>query len=288
MKNRIFKIVSFAFLLALVTACEENLKSDPVEIDLKQTATIEGSVSVELDYKVAGLEKAPEGTKLVVSIPLSQLYMGSRISPIGNWTDTVFVDANGHFSISVPTNSNGVNVTITPTDFYSDVTLPYYYSSESAMASFEASTISINGVYVGITKIRNIEYSLSDIDDPMETSTLYGMIVGEFDEKIVGYEALPIGTEITFIGSGNDSGVIWSEVLTYNGTSYKIEVPNDVTIDVYWNFKHDKNIYIGKDSFNEPIYSKVKYKYTDGKSLGTINAESIQDFNVGNGEEFPY
>src|SRR5690554_3864893 len=103
MKKQILFAAATMFALAF-TSCKKYEVSEPLNLSELRKVTIQGSLFAELDETNAGLEKAPQGLKITVSVPFSD-YNPNTTS--GNHIVTTTTDANGNFSIQVPVVSNG-------------------------------------------------------------------------------------------------------------------------------------------------------------------------------------
>jgi hypothetical protein len=120
MKN-IYSILLIAILG--VSICFTSCKEEEVEAEPLPQAVIKGTVKAELDNNSAGLESAPNGTKLIFRINSRDLVL----NPITGYSyKTLQYTAtvnNGSYTISLPSAIHaGVNVDIVAVDFKANQT----------------------------------------------------------------------------------------------------------------------------------------------------------------------
>ena len=105
-------LIVFVFIF---TSCNKEITTSDFTLDTSQKAKVKAFFYAELDKTKQGLEFAPNGTKVFISIP--NTYFNPGIS--GNWIDSTTIN-NGIIQVSVPTVSTGAIVTIKATEFTYD------------------------------------------------------------------------------------------------------------------------------------------------------------------------
>ena len=150
-KVTILLLVLFGFTAVTVVSCKKAQEASPVVVKTDQTATIEGKVWAELDWTEAGMEEAPSGTTIFFQIEKQDL---NPQAPGGEYLlYSTTIGSGGEYSISVPTNTNGVTVTIIPNDFVYDVET----GGDDLRTVFSAGPMNVTVVY-GETEIKDFSY----------------------------------------------------------------------------------------------------------------------------------
>lgn len=122
MKRKISLFIGlFAIALLSLNSCKKNeVVPTSMELDMSKTATITGLVKAQLSaaLDINGtdkIESAPEGTKLIVKVALNQY---NNNAPEGKFiTFQTEVGSAGRYSIDVPANENGVDISIEGVEF---------------------------------------------------------------------------------------------------------------------------------------------------------------------------
>ena len=108
----------FVFMMATVVAlglASCNKMEDPAKpIEIsdsdERSAVIEGTLLCVTDLKASPKKyEGAEGVEIVAVISYAEIL--APATPAGNWMKKITVDAAGHFTLNVPANPAGVNVT---------------------------------------------------------------------------------------------------------------------------------------------------------------------------------
>ena len=219
--------VAFATVVSigLMSCKEEAVVSSAITIAAKDSATITGYVTADLNLQTAGNEAVPVGTSFVVSVPYSSL---NASASSGKWQKTVSLAADGKYTVKVPTNTSGVSVTISPISFDADQTQTYAAGipTTTVKSTFSSFSIAVGTLVSGQIKVQNISYSATAIVNPvgMTKVQISGKAQAELDASIIGLENLPDATSIIFTATG------WVDSTTVFNGSYTMSVPNGLTV----------------------------------------------------------
>lgn len=149
------RTMAIAALCFSLTSCtEDQLTSSPISVDTAQVATVNGVAYAELNLQNAGKEFAPVGTKLLVTIPYSQL---NPAATQGNWEKMITVGENGAYSVELPSTNKGVMVTITPTEFIANLILEQNSQNSTKKTIYSSNPVSTS-VKKGLTTFIDITY----------------------------------------------------------------------------------------------------------------------------------
>ena len=156
------------------TSCEEYDVTEPLSISSLRTVTVTGDVYAELDKTNSTLEKAPQGLRVTVSVPVSSYSTNNNSGE--KYLTTATVDADGKFSINVPVVTNGVSATFSFESFTSSVIEEIGVTDTSRVTSlFELSNRTISGLGSGnsneIVDLGSLEYQESSTDPNANTFT---------------------------------------------------------------------------------------------------------------------
>ena len=153
------KLTLAVVIAAAAFSCEKIENPEPIQaIDSTKTSIIKGKVYAELDLTEAGLEFAPEGTLVKVSIA-SQNFItsigGVKYQPL---TYTTTVNSSGEYSIEVPALDQDITVSIYLSDFTAtQIQGPNPEDKEDI--TFVPTSFPYNGkIVAGITKIYDLYY----------------------------------------------------------------------------------------------------------------------------------
>jgi hypothetical protein len=266
MDKTILRLSLVSFLcLFLITSCDKEKEASPLSVDMAKTATLKGYVYAELDKTTAGMENAPEGTKVILTIEYSDLNSSST----GIWKDTVKIESNGTFEVQVPADDDGVTVTVAPLSFEYTQKQEFKNSDESVDMIYTAPSTDVNLVADGF-EITQISYTSESFENYVKMVNITGEIVAELITTVNGYEAIPEGTP--FILYNDD----WSKSYTAgeNG-DLSATVPANQTIYVDLSFTAMKQI--NADEKEEYLYE------LDGYTVGSFSNDT-EDVTVNAGE----
>jgi hypothetical protein len=244
-------------------SCDDDIETSSLTLDQTQKATITAYLYAELDKTNLGLELAPNGTKVFVSV--SDSSFNSKAS--GSWIDTVYVQ-DGVVESEVPVTSDGVTVTITPADFVHTQVQAYNSASATLSKIFRVRGGSaVENVKPGENRVHEITYSDDTFDNLAEVVTKRFTIWAVTNVED-GIKEVP-GAEVTFY-NGN-----WSKSVTSNSVGIiEVELPKDQ--DTYATFTFDKKW--EADNNNRKVY---QYKTTVNKfSESSLVLENL-DFGDG-------
>ena len=178
-----------------------------------ETATIRVYLYAELDKTKLGMEFAPDGTNVLVSIP-------------GSWSKTVQVK-DGFVELEVPTTSSGVDVNIHPAEFIYYQVQSFASNSEPIRKLFKFNGIngSIYSLKSNESRIHEIEYMATNYGRIPETVTIKFVAYADLDATEWGSTLVPWGTQITLFNEG------WAHTVTVgqNGR-FEADVPKNQTI----------------------------------------------------------
>ena len=108
----------FVFMMATVVALglascskmEDPAKPIEISDSDERSAVIEGTLLCVTDLKATPKKyEGAEGVEIVAVISYAEIL--APATPAGNWMKKITVDAAGHFTLNVPANPAGVNVT---------------------------------------------------------------------------------------------------------------------------------------------------------------------------------
>jgi len=270
------KKLFFAAAMALIamlsfTSCEEMIVSSNQTIDLVPKATITGVVTAELNLQSVGAEFVPEGTQLLVEVPYSDINTGS----IGKWMDTVIVAADGKYSVAVPTDADGVTVTITPFAFEAEQTQNYEETNYPKIKMlFKATAVVINDFKSGNSIPKNIVYVASNLPTFNYKVMLSGKCTANLNAETLGMENAPNGTVIVFYT--ND----WVDSTTITNGNYSINIPYK-TVMYKSQFIKNKRVW----NSTTLSYQEISYKYTKSSTFTPTSPTNTFDINFGEGED---
>jgi len=178
--------------ILFLASCEEIEKSD-LTLDLTKEATVKAFIYAELDRTSQGLEFAPTGTEVIVSIPNSAF----NPSASGNWT-TVATVTDGIIELTVPVTNSGVTVSFTPAEFVYDQVQPYGSNSSTIQKLYKSTTPgSLTTVKPGQERTHEITYnSYSTFENFTETVNVKFEGYADIDETNAGNEFIPSSTVI--------------------------------------------------------------------------------------------
>ena len=185
-----------ALLMVLVfifASCEKDITTSDYTLDTFQKATVKAYFYAELDKTKQGLEFAPNGTKVFLSIPNSSFNPGVA----GNRIDSAFINS-GIIEVSVPSVSTGVSVTIKATEFTAEQVQSFGSASAKISKIFSVTATQTVSVIPGESKTKEITYDSENIlDNFAETVTCAFILKADMDETVAGTENVPPGTTVS-------------------------------------------------------------------------------------------
>ena len=259
-------------MILFFSSCDKEKEASPLSVDLSKKATIKGYVFAELDMTSAGMEKAPAGTKILVTVDYS--YLNSSVN--GSWKDTTMVDNNGQFSVQVPADDNGVNAEIYAIPFEYNQVQEYGSYFNQLMKVYEAGNKNVS-LSSNETKIIQITYSGNTLDNFVDMVEISGNLTAELNDTVVGREDTDGGIQLAFHADG------WSKsVTTGDEGSFTVVVPKSETIYVDFSFQRDRITWDAEEGEYMPMPYLFEAK---NKSLGTFpGSEDDVIIDAGEGE----
>ncbi len=252
-------------LLAVISfsSCKDEpiVVSSAVTVATKDSATISGYVTAELNLQSAGFEAVPAGTSLLVSLPYSDL----NSSATGNWQKTITVGADGKYSVKVPTNTKGVTVKITALDFDFDQIQAYVPGAIIPNLKLTYSIASnTNNVVSGQSINNDIVYAnTAGVAIGTPKVNISGKAQADLDASIIGLENLPDGIKIIFTAAG------WADSTSVTGGRYSISVPKGSIVS--WSINKIISTKVWKANSLNPsqsVYELQDKKYSINGSNG--------------------
>jgi hypothetical protein len=252
----------------LFTGCKDEIITSELTLDLSKKATVQAYIYAELNLTNQGLEYAPNGTRVLISIPNSAF----NPSASGNWIDTLYVN-NGFVQATVPVTSNGVTVQFIPAEFTYDQIQPYGSTSSVITKLYKyVGTNTIGSVKPGEIRTQQITYnSVTPLDNFVETVSKKFEAYADVDETNAGLEYVPQGTIVTIFNDG------WSSTATVSAAGrFDANVPKSET--VYFRFQALKLVYT-----DFPNTTVKNYRYTTS-GYYTESSPVLTTLNFGGGE----
>jgi len=227
-------LASFALLATFFYGCDKEITTSPVTLDNTQKGTIKGYVYANTDLTQMGLEIAPAGTKVIITMSYGQIDGLSYSN--GTLNDTVALESDGTFQYKVPADADGVDVNVSISFVYNQIQ-PLGSQNSTLLKTFTGGT-TFYSVKANETQVQRI-----DLDEDQTLSELYtwvtvsGTFYCDYDKSVAGNEKLPAGTQIIFRTSSMDSYNSWSKTVTV-GTDgkYSVSVPANYGIYMDYNF----------------------------------------------------
>ena len=258
------KLMGLALLAAAVSfvACDDDVETSSLVLDQTQEATVTVYLYAELDKTELGLEHAPNGTKVFVSVDNSEFNPNAK----GTWIDTVYVQ-NGQIESVVPVTSQGVTVRITPAEFVLEQKQAYNSISETLKKIFKKTGGStVIGVKPGEHRIHEITYSDEDFDKLAEyvarRFTVWAIVNVEDGVKEVA------GAEITFY---NDD---WSTTVRSDAGIVNVALPKGEATTAVFTYSKKWEV----DNIN-----RKTYRYTTAVSAYNESSPALGDLSFGGG-----
>jgi hypothetical protein len=243
-------------LAAVLSSCDKDVETSPVTTEDFAKGTIKGYVYAQLDLTNYGYEAAPVGSKVIITMPYSELGLNNS----GNLIDTVLLGSDGSFSYEIPADGDGVNVTVKVIDFIYKQKQAFgdqhdyknsLYSSKTVTYNVKANDLQVQEIYLDAPTY---------LGEVFDWYTVEGTIYLDYDKSTSGYEKLPAGTKVTFNCDG------WSKEVTV-GTDgkYTVSVPYGEYIYMDYNFTLSGKLSSG---------TTVTYRFKGSSYQGVINADT--------------
>ncbi len=271
MKKIIYVSIIAVLSAFTFTSCEQDVVTSPVTVDLLPKANISGNVTAELNLQSYGKELAPSGTQLLVEINYSDLNSTLSASA-GKWKDTVTVDENGKYNLSVPAGVTTTTVTITPLPFEYNQVQSYGALYPTIKMAYTYAVKTIVSINAGQSIIQNIDYPVvsTSVANFVDKVRIAGKVTANTDVSVVGNEKVPDNTVIYFYNSSSIYNSTWKDSVKVINGAYSIVVPKNITI--YWSskFSFNKNTW---NSVNSTYVATVSYIYSVSSS-GLFNSNS--------------
>jgi hypothetical protein len=273
MKKKILYFLPLLLILFIMSSCDKEEDSTKLVVNLSRTITVKGYVYAELNEKTAGLEYAPAGTLLYCSIPYSDL---NSVASMGKWADTAVVDENGQFSITVPVDDNGVNLTIEAIPFEYNQVQPFGSSSTTIKEVYSAAPVTRN-VSTTSNSIIEVFYISTPLANYVEKVKVNITVEAELNESLTGNEVVA-NQKITLFNSG------WAqEYTTGDDGKFTATVPANENINYTISFVYGKTVSDGLGG-----YTTEQYEYkANSVLLGNFNGEVDQTIDLGGGVKVP-
>jgi hypothetical protein len=248
----------------LMVSCDKDETSTSFSINLLKKATIKVYAYAQLDLTTAGLEKAPAGTKVIISIPYNEF----NTSVSGIYKDTAAINSEGFFEIEVPVGNESATVSLIP--------LPFETNQVQALGSLTSPIkkyYTVNKTDISLSagdyKIVEITYITNTYANFVETAQISGVLRAETDDAKLGEEPTTSGISLIFHGNG------WNKtVTTTDGGAYSVVVSASETVYVDYSFTATRKIGILTPSY---LFEKTN------QSLSSFNPNSVNKLDISAG-----
>lgn len=248
MKKTFFLMVLTAVALVSFSGCEEMVVSSDQTIDLVPKATISGIVTAELNLQSNGLEFVPAGTQLLIEVNYSDINPAST----GKWQDTITVGAEGKFSALIPTDANGVNVSILPFTFDFDQIQPYGSLNSNVRKTYSVTAATNKAISSGQSITLDIQYDkITTAPSYIDKVKITGKFTANLNQETGGNENVPNGTVINFYNS------TWKDSTVVTNGTYTISVPKGIPLTVKSKFTYSKKVW----NLTTSTYTNVNYEF---------------------------
>ena len=248
MKKLFFTAAVVVFTMLSFTSCEEMIVSTDETIDLAPKATLTGNVLAELNLQSSGMEAVPAGTELLVEVNYSDINPASA----GKWMDTIQVSADGKYSVQVPADANGVNVSILPFAFVADQTQVYGSMANKVTKTYSVTAASVKAISGGQSIMLDITYDkITAAPSFVDKVKITGAFTANLNQELGGNENVPNGTVINFYNNS------WKDSAVVTSGKYSISVPKGVSLTVKSKFNYSKKVWNQTTS----TYSNVNYEF---------------------------
>lgn len=260
MRKLIFTVAVAALAMLSFTSCEEMIVSSNQTIDLVPKATLSGNVMAELNMQSSGMEAVPAGTQLLVEVSYSDINPTSA----GKWMDTIQVSADGKYSVQVPADANGVNVSILPFVFVADQIQAYGSMATKVTKTYSVTAATMKAISSGQSIVLDITYDkITAAPSFVDKVKITGAFTANLNQELGGNENVPNGTIINFYNNS------WKDSAVVTNGKYSISVPKGVPLTVKSKFTYSKKVWNQTTS----TYTNVNYefKYETLRTFNTID-----------------
>jgi hypothetical protein len=248
MRKLFFTAAMVLFTIFSFTSCEQMIVSTDETIDLAPKATLTGNVMAELNLQSSGFEAVPAGTQLLVEVSYSDINPASA----GKWMDTIQVSADGKYSVQVPTDANGVSVSILPFAFVADQTQAFGSMLSKVTKTYSVIAATTKTIAQGQSLIVDITYDkLTAAPSFVDKVKITGAFTANLDQQLGGNENVPNGTVINFYNSS------WKDSAVVTNGKYSIAVPKGLALTIKSKFTYSKKVWNQTTS----AYSNVNYEF---------------------------
>lgn len=252
-------------LAIIFTGCEKDIETSDLTLDLTKKATIRAYFYAELDQTALGLEFAPNGTKVMVSIPNSDF----NPTATGNYIDSAVV-TDGMIEVSVPATNNGVSVSLIPAEFVHEQKQAANQNSSVIKKIYKITAAqTVGSVKPGQVRYHQATYTTTSFDNFEELVSVKFELKANVDENVAN-EFVPSGTVVTLYTSG------WSTTATVSASGrLDANVPKGATVTL--RFEALKAL-VG------PPAATKKYRYVTTFFAPNISMPVLQTVDFGNGD----
>jgi hypothetical protein len=269
MKNLSFYALLGAAMF-LTASCDKDVESTSLKVDLATTITVKGYVYAQLDKTSAGLEFAPAGTDLILSVAYADLD-GNAATSAGKWKDTVKVGNSGDFTATIPVDDNGVTLTIDAQPFEYEQVSSYGSNVAKEKRIYQAPT-KLVGVSTSSNSIIEITYNDNALASTVTKIKVNLTFTAELDASLTGEEAV-VGQTVELFNSG------WAQQYTTNSDGkITAEVPSGENVYYTINFNYNKKVVSGAG------FALKQYNYSrEYIFLGSYTLPTTTTISLGNG-----
>ncbi len=123
-KASILALVALGGLAASVSSCKKEDPAKALEVNLSQTATVNGKILVNADESDSIPKwSAPTNLSVIATVPFNQLNPASAHG-VYNVTNVNYDATSGEFTVVAPVGANGTDINIAINDFAGQVRIP--------------------------------------------------------------------------------------------------------------------------------------------------------------------
>ena len=253
--------VGLLALTFMLNSCKKDVETSEMVMDMSKTATLVVYAYAELDQTKIGLEKAPDGTQIMLRIN----YNNFNAAATGYWTE-IYTIQGGKFEATIPTINKGVTVEIFPFEFIYDQVQPYNSLNKviTKLFSYSGTPRTEGGIKTGETRTHELTYGSSLYDDYAETVKRSFKLVADLDATVSTFDAVPNNTKVIFYSNS------WSKetIITNNqGNVDNIDLPSNQIVTI--RFETAKKVYI------DNTYTTTENRnYLYEKTIGPFTTDS--------------
>ena len=255
------------------TNCEDKIETSKMKLDQSKEATVKVNVYAEMDKNEYGMEPAPEGTEVRLSVDYAQFNENANS---GVWDTVATVNSNGVIEATVPTTNDGVDVEITGAEFTAQQVQHKFALAEelTALYNHAGQILNVDGSPLGSvinlkskeTRTCRINYNYNPTDEEHVELRLELYAVTDVED---GIDYVPQNTVITFY---IDEEWIYEQQVDVEGRM-DVVLPKNETVSA--RFEYSKKVNADGERENY-IYDKVIGSYS-------VSPESIVSVDFGGG-----